>query len=135
MSPGDPDILTLTNTQAKELAGRLVTIGSETYCFKDYDRDRRGQPPWRSGAEGKAFPLLGYDRAVAAYLKFFTRPTRKRLDRAAWLIEERMHSWLPGWQPRPSLGPTRGSREARPRANSISPAACRGPSPARPGWS
>ena len=60
MSP-DPatTILTLTNTQAKELAGRLVTIGSESYCFKDYDRDRPGQPPWRSGAEGKAFPLLG----------------------------------------------------------------------------
>lgn len=95
MSLDAPDILTLTNTQAKELAGRLVTIGEETYCFKDYDARRPGQPPWRSGAEGKAFPLLGYDRTVVAYLKFFTRPTRKRLERTAWLIAQRMHAWLP----------------------------------------
>jgi hypothetical protein len=93
--PSTP-ILTLTNTQAKELAGRLVTIGAETYYFKDFDRDRPGQPPWRSGAEGKAYPLLGRDRTVAAYLKFFTRPTRKRLDRTAWLIAQRIHAWLPG---------------------------------------
>ena len=96
MSPDATDILTLTNTQAKELAGRLVTIGAETYYFKDYDPRRPGQPPWRSGAEGKAFPLLGYDRTVVAYLKFFTRPTRKRLGRTAWLIAQRMHAWLPG---------------------------------------
>ena len=90
------DILTLTNTQAKELAGRLVTIGTETYYFKNYERDHPGQPPWRSGAEGKAYPLLGYDRTVAAYLKFFTRPTAKRLDRTAWLIGQQLHTWLPG---------------------------------------
>ncbi len=53
------DILTLSNTQAKELAGRLVTIGTETYYFKNYDPEHPGQPPWRSGAEGKAYPLLG----------------------------------------------------------------------------
>ena len=32
---------------------------------------------------------------MAAYLKFFTRPTQKRLDRTAWLIGQQMHSWLP----------------------------------------
>lgn len=90
------NILTLTNMQAKELAGRLVTIGTESYFFKNYDREHPGQPPWRSGAEGKAYPLLGYDRSVAAYLKFFTRPTQKRLERTAWLISQQMHTWLPG---------------------------------------
>ena len=97
MSPNSStDILTLTNTQAKELAGRLVTIGTETYFFKNYDRGHPGQPPWRSGAEGKAYPLLDYDRSVVAYLKFFTRPTQKRLNRTAWLIGQQMHTWLPG---------------------------------------
>ena len=90
------NILTLTNTQAKELAGRWVMIGTETYHFKNYDPKHPGQPPWRSGAEGKAYPLLDYDRSVAAYLKFFTRPTQKRLERTAWLIGQQMHTWLPG---------------------------------------
>ena len=39
---------------------------------------------------------MDYDRSVAAYLKFFTRPTQKRLDRTAWLIGQQMHTWLPG---------------------------------------
>src|SRR6516162_10077907 len=97
------DILTLTNTQAKDLAGRLVKIGSETYYFKDYDRDHPGQPPWRSGAEGKAYPLLGYDHSVIAYLKFFTRPTQKRLDRTAWLIGQGVHTWLPALSAAPMI--------------------------------
>jgi hypothetical protein len=106
--PSTSDILTLTNTQAKELAGRLVKVGSETYYFKDYDREHRGQPPWRSGAEGKAYPLLGYDHSVVAYLKFFTRPTQKRLDRTAWLIGQGVHTWLPGLSAAPMVwGDTR----------------------------
>ena len=52
------DILTLSNTQAKELAGRVVTIGGVSYVFKTFDPDHPGQPPWRSGAEGKAYPML-----------------------------------------------------------------------------
>src|SRR5208282_1786604 len=32
----------------------------------------------------------------AAYLKFFTRPTQKRLDRTSWLIGQQIHTWLPG---------------------------------------
>ncbi len=106
--PSTTEILTLTNTQAKELAGRLVKVGSETYYFKDYDRDHPGQPPWRSGAEGKAYPLLGYDHSVVAYLKFFTRPTQKRLDRTAWLIGQGVHTWLPGLSAAPMIwGDTR----------------------------
>ncbi len=87
-------LLTLSNTQAKELAGRVVKIGGATYVFKDYDPDHPGQPPWRSGAEGKAYPLLD-GGSVTAYVKFFTRPTQKRLDRTAWLIGQQMHIWLP----------------------------------------
>jgi serine/threonine protein kinase len=88
-------MLTLSNTRAKELAGRLVTIDGATYHFKSYDADHPGQPPWRSGAEGKAYPLLGDDQSIAAYLKFFTQPTSKRLNRTAWLIGQQMYAWLP----------------------------------------
>jgi hypothetical protein len=99
----DSHLLTLSNTQAKHLAGSLVTIGGERYCFKNYDAGQPGQPPWRSGAEGKAYPLLGMDGAIAAYLKFFTRPTQKRLARTAWLIGRGMHTWLPGLVAAPLL--------------------------------
>ena len=90
------DILVLSNIQAKSLAGSLLAIGEEVYRLKDYDPAYPGQPPWRSGAEGKAYPLLGRDGSVVAYLKFFTRPTQKRLNRTAWLIGQQMHTWLPG---------------------------------------
>ena len=97
------DILVLSNTQAKALAGSLLAIGEEIYRFKDYDPAYPGQPPWRSGAEGKAYPLLGRDGSVVAYLKFFTRPTQKRLNRTAWLIGQQMHTWLPGLAAAPLL--------------------------------
>jgi serine/threonine protein kinase len=91
----ESNLLALTNTRAKALAGRSVTIGGATYRFKSYDLNRPGQPPWRSGAEGKAYPLLGDNHAIAAYLKFFTQPTAKRLKRTAWLIGQQMHTWMP----------------------------------------
>ena len=69
----------------------------------DYDPGHPGQPPWRSGAEGKAYPLLGSDGSMAAYLKFFTHPTQKRLDRTAWLIGQQMHTWLPNLAAAPVL--------------------------------
>jgi hypothetical protein len=97
------DLLTLTNTQAKSLAGSFLAIGDEIYRFKDYDPAYPGQPPWRSGAEGKAYPLLGRDGSVLAYLKFFTRPTHRRLNRTAWLIGQQMHTWLPGLAAAPLL--------------------------------
>jgi diketogulonate reductase-like aldo/keto reductase len=97
------DILVLNNTQAKALAGSFLAIGEEVYRFRDYDPAYPGQPPWRSGAEGKAYPLLGRDDAVVAYLKFFTRPNGKRLNRTAWLIGQQMHTWLPGLAAAPLL--------------------------------
>ena len=57
------DFLTLSNTQAKDLAGRFVIIGGVTYYFNNYDPDHPGQPPWRSGAEGKAYPMVGRDHS------------------------------------------------------------------------
>ena len=96
-------ILTLSNTQARELAGRFVIISGTTYYFQNYDPGCPGQPPWRSGAEGKAYPLVGQDGSVAAYLKFFTHPTQKRLDRTAWLIGHQMHTWLPNLAAAPLL--------------------------------
>ena len=47
--------------------------------------------------------MLGADGSVAAYLKFFTRPTQKRLDRTAWLIGQQMHTWLPSLAAAPVL--------------------------------
>jgi hypothetical protein len=97
------EILVLSNTQAKALAGSLLAIGEDLFRLKDYDPAYPGQPPWRSGAEGKAYPLLARDGAAAAYLKFFTRPTPQRLDRTAWLIGQQMHTWLPGLVAAPLL--------------------------------
>ena len=81
-------------------------MGEDLFQLKDYDPAYPGQPPWRSGAEGKAYPLLAPDGAVAAYLKFFTRPTQQRLNRTAWLIGQQMHTWLPGLRPPPCSGST-----------------------------
>ncbi len=91
----DNNLLALTNIRAKALAGRSVIIGGTAYHFKSYDTEHPGQPPWRTGAEGKAYPLLGSDSAIAAYLKFFTQPTAKRLHRTAWLIGQQIHTWMP----------------------------------------
>jgi hypothetical protein len=96
-------MLTLSNTQAKKLAGNWLTFGGNTFRFKDYDPDYPGQPPWRSGAEGKAYPLIGPDNMVDAYMKFFTRPTSRRLSRTAWLIGQQMHTWLPNLAAAPLL--------------------------------
>jgi hypothetical protein len=60
------EILTLTNTQAGKLAGRVATIGAVKNAFLDYDPDPPGQPPRRTGAEGKAYPLLGEDGSRAS---------------------------------------------------------------------
>jgi hypothetical protein len=88
-------ILPLSNIQAKSLAGKPWTFNGRNYYFKDYDRAMPGQPPWRSGAEGKAFPLLDSNGQAAAYLKFFTTASQKRLDRTHWLVAQHIHDWAP----------------------------------------
>ena len=60
---------------------------------------RRGVP----GRRERPIRCLGDDGSVAAYLKFFTRPTQKRLDRTAWLIGQQMHTWLPNLAAAPVL--------------------------------
>jgi hypothetical protein len=88
-------ILPLSNTQAKSLAGKRWTFNGRTYYFKSYDPAAPGQPPWKSGAEGKAFPLLDTNGQAAAYLKFFTTPSQVRLDRTRWLVAQQIHRWAP----------------------------------------
>jgi formylglycine-generating enzyme required for sulfatase activity len=95
-------ILPLSNTQAKSLAGKSWTFNGQTYCFKDYDPASPGQPPWRSGAEGKAFPLLNASGQLATYLKFFTTPSQLRLERTCWLVAQQIHTWVPQLRAAPS---------------------------------
>lgn len=92
----------LSNTQARSLAGKSWKVGASAYRFQDYDPAHRGQPPWKSGAEGKAFPLLGADAQIAAYLKFYNRTSRPRFQRALWLIGRQVHSWDPTLEAAPS---------------------------------
>ena len=83
----------LSQLQAKELMGKTLTVNGTTYRFKERDPAQPGQWPWRSGAEGKAYPLLNSNGEVHSYLKFFNRITPKRMHRAEWLISQRMHVW------------------------------------------
>jgi hypothetical protein len=77
-------ILPLSNLQAKSLAGKRWVYNQQEYHFKGYDPAAPGQPPWRSGAEGKAFPLLDTNGQVVAYLKFFTTPSKVGSSGIIW---------------------------------------------------
>ena len=60
MSAGSStDILVVSNTQAKALAGSLLAIGEEIYRFKDYNRAYPGQPPWRSAPKARPIHCWG----------------------------------------------------------------------------
>ncbi len=90
-------ILTLSQLQARDLAGRRWALNGDSYSFADFDRTQPGQPPWKTGAEGIAYPLLGADGRPRAYVKFFDelKMTPKRVARTKWLIEQRMDNWVP----------------------------------------
>lgn len=88
-------ILPLSNTQAKALAGRTWCVQGRTLFFKSLDPVSPGNLPWKSGAEGKAYPLLDYAGATAAYIKFFSTDSPKRFTRAEWLIAQKVPKWLP----------------------------------------
>lgn len=90
----DP-ILILSHAQAKELAGKRWVLDGQIYRFKNYDKNQPGQPPWRSGNEGKAFPLLDDGGKTVAYAKFFSSPSPKRLDRTLWIMAQELHEWCP----------------------------------------
>jgi formylglycine-generating enzyme required for sulfatase activity len=85
-------ILKLSNSQARELAGRLWTIYGRTYRFVELDPATPGQPPWKTGAEGRAFPLTDDAGRIAIYAKFFKTKSQKRFDRTIWLTSQRIHS-------------------------------------------
>ena len=90
-------ILTLSQLQARELAGKRWLLNGSDLAFADYDRSQPGQPPWKTGAEGIAYPLVGTDGEPRAYVKFFDelKVTPKRIARTKWLIEQRIDNWAP----------------------------------------
>lgn len=96
-------ILTLSNLQARSLAGATWRFNGQTWVFKPLDPRQPGQPSWKAGAEGKAYPLLDPANHIAAYIKFFNSDSTKRFQRTQWLIGQRVHNWLPHLAAAPSL--------------------------------
>lgn len=96
--------LTLSQLQARELAGKRWSLDGASLTFADYDRSQPGQPPWKTGAEGIAYPILGTDGHPRAYVKFFDelKITPKRIDRTKWLIEQRIDKWAAELQGAPN---------------------------------
>jgi len=90
-------LLTLSRLQARELAGKRWAYNGAACTFADYDPALPGEPPWISGAEGIAYPLLGPDGRARAYAKLLheLRATPKRFNRTKWLIEQRLDTWTP----------------------------------------
>lgn len=87
----------LTQVEARKLAGRRWFMDGEKYRFANYDPTEPGQPPWKSGAEGLAYPLRGQQGTVAAYIKAFDEMTagHTRVRRTEWLISQRLHEIAP----------------------------------------
>ena len=111
-------ILTLSQLQAKELAGKRWLPNGSVLNFAGYDRRQPGQPPWKTGAEGIAYPLIETDGEPRAYVKFFDelKVTPKRIARTKWLIEQRLDHWGPelhgapnSWLDTQSVGRPRGT--------------------------
>ncbi len=99
----DEPILKLSQNQARELAGRPWAIHGQTYRFVGLDPSAPGQPPWKTGAEGKAFPLTNGTGRIALYAKFFKSQNQKRFDRTMWLTNQRIHSRGRGLDAAPML--------------------------------
>ena len=91
--------------QARELAGKPWVLDGRHCCFADFDPRFPGDPPWRSGSEGIAYPLLGTNGKPWAYVKFFESSTvsAKRIERTKWLIEQGIDSWSPELRAAPSM--------------------------------
>ncbi len=92
----DVDSLSSINQlQAKQLAGRTWHVAGERYRFAAYDPRYPGDPPWKSGGEAIAYPLLDDRGNVALYAKFFdpARVTVKRVERTLWMIDECLGNW------------------------------------------
>lgn len=93
----------LTQVEARKLAGRRWVIDGETYRFANYDPSEPGYPPWKSGAEGLAYPLLGSRGKIVAYVKSFEemKVGLTRVRRTEWLIGQHLHKVAPELQAAP----------------------------------
>lgn len=91
------EVFTVSQLQARQLAGKHWLVNGTSYTFADRDPATPGLPPWKSGAEGIAYPLLGPNGGPRAYVKFFNelKVSRKRIDRAQWLTAQRVNTWAP----------------------------------------
>lgn len=87
----------VSQLEAKQLAGKSWRINGDLLRFADFDPQEPGQPPWKTGAEGIAYPLHGANGTPRAYVKFFDelKVNAKRVGRTKWLIEQQMAQWLP----------------------------------------
>lgn len=88
-------ILPLTQTQAKVLAGCAWRVAGRDYVFKPRNPKEPGTTPWKSGAEGMAYPLQNRSGTPTAYLKFFNNDSPKRFKRVEWLIFQGLPQWIP----------------------------------------
>lgn len=86
--------LTFSNTQGKALANKEIELNGRRYRFAAYVPP--GSPGWRMGYEGAAYPLHDTSGAVSAYVKFFKKAPKKRIERTRWLIGQRMAEWSAG---------------------------------------
>lgn len=88
----------VSQLEARELAGKSWQINGDMLRFADFDPREPGQPPWKTGAEGIAYPLHGANKTPRAYVKFFDelKVNAKRIGRTRWLIKQQMGQWLPG---------------------------------------
>lgn len=87
----------VSQLQARDLAGKSWQLHGEQLRFADYDPGEPGQPPWKTGSEGIAYPLYGSEGTPRAYVKFFDalRVTTRRVERTKWLIGQQIGSWAP----------------------------------------
>jgi hypothetical protein len=89
------DCMSITQLQAKQLSGKRWVLDGMTYCFADYDASCPGEPPWKTGAEGIAYPILTVHGEAALYAKFSdpAKVTAKRIERMMWLVGQQIHEW------------------------------------------
>ena len=129
------NILTLSNTQAKELAGRVVKIGGATYSFQSYDHATSRPAPvaYRGGGKGLSAGRPGWfgNRVPEVFHSPDAEAARSDglADRPA-----NAHAGCPILPRRPCFGPTPAMASTARKSTSSLPLTSRRPFPARPGW-
>ena len=94
----------INQLQAKKLAGCRWILPEAILTFANYDPQRPGDPPWRSGGEAIAYPLQDASGRVSHFAKFFdpSRISEKRVKRILWLIGQDLSSCSNQLQAAPS---------------------------------